>query len=416
MPTGCHVFPGVVDAHVHCNDPGRADWEGLDYGTRALAAGGATTFADMPLNASPPTLDGASFDLKLAAAHGRRRTSTLRSGAASCRATSTASTSSPPAGVVGFKAFMCPSGIDDFPAADDETLRGGMARAPPLGLPVAVHAESAELTARLAAEAVAAGRTVAARLPPLAAGRRRARGRSSARSRSPPRPAARCTSSTSRAGARCGSSPRRARAASTSPARPARTTSPSTRRTRWRSGWWRSARRRSAPARRSRTLWRTAPRRPRRPRRLGSLPEPAGAEGGRRTRSPRGAGSRDARRCSGCMLTEGPPTGARPRVDRGSRLGGAGAAVPASGQGIARPWCGRRSRCSSTSADEAALTSGELLSRHRLSPFVGRDLRGRVVRTIVRGFTVCLDGRYGRVYRGGRLVRPAPGPSTEARS
>ncbi len=62
-------------------------------------------------------------------------------------------------GVVGFKAFMCPTGIDDFRAADDDTLHAGMARAARLGLPVAVHAESAELTTRLAAEAVSAGRT-----------------------------------------------------------------------------------------------------------------------------------------------------------------------------------------------------------------------------------------------------------------
>ena len=66
--TGLHVFPGVVDAHVHCNDPGRSDWEGFAHGTAALAAGGTSTFVDMPLNASPPTVDGASFDLKVAAA------------------------------------------------------------------------------------------------------------------------------------------------------------------------------------------------------------------------------------------------------------------------------------------------------------------------------------------------------------
>jgi allantoinase len=65
---GLHVFPGVIDAHVHFNEPGRAEWEGFATGTRALAAGGTTLFFDMPLNAHPPTLDAASFDLKLAAA------------------------------------------------------------------------------------------------------------------------------------------------------------------------------------------------------------------------------------------------------------------------------------------------------------------------------------------------------------
>src|SRR5690349_4402868 len=65
---GLHVFPGVIDAHVHFNEPGRAEWEGFATGTRALAAGGATAFFDMPLNAHPPTLDAASFEQKLAAA------------------------------------------------------------------------------------------------------------------------------------------------------------------------------------------------------------------------------------------------------------------------------------------------------------------------------------------------------------
>src|SRR5690242_5525859 len=56
--TGLHVFPGVIDAHVHFDEPGRTDWEGFATGTSALAAGGGTTCFDMPLNAHPPTLDG----------------------------------------------------------------------------------------------------------------------------------------------------------------------------------------------------------------------------------------------------------------------------------------------------------------------------------------------------------------------
>src|SRR6476619_2639614 len=63
-----HVFPGLIDSHVHFNEPGRTDWEGFETGSRAFAAGGGTLFFDMPLNAHPPTLDAASFDLKLAAA------------------------------------------------------------------------------------------------------------------------------------------------------------------------------------------------------------------------------------------------------------------------------------------------------------------------------------------------------------
>src|SRR5438128_1207127 len=65
---GLHIFPGVIDPHVHFNEPGRADWEGFSTGSSALAAGGGTLFFDMPLNSSPPVLDGESFDAKLAVA------------------------------------------------------------------------------------------------------------------------------------------------------------------------------------------------------------------------------------------------------------------------------------------------------------------------------------------------------------
>src|SRR6266446_4630074 len=66
--SGRHIFPGLIDSHVHFNEPGRAEWEGFETGSRALAAGGGTLFFDMPLNSHPPTVDAASFDEKLAAA------------------------------------------------------------------------------------------------------------------------------------------------------------------------------------------------------------------------------------------------------------------------------------------------------------------------------------------------------------
>lgn len=66
--TQWHVFPGVIDAHVHFNEPGRTEWEGFATGSRAAAAGGTTTIFNMPLNAHPPTIDGPSFDAKLTAA------------------------------------------------------------------------------------------------------------------------------------------------------------------------------------------------------------------------------------------------------------------------------------------------------------------------------------------------------------
>ena len=66
---GLHVFPGAIDVHVHCNEPGpRTAWEGFAHATAAMAAGGTTTFVDMPFNASPATVDGATFDRKREAA------------------------------------------------------------------------------------------------------------------------------------------------------------------------------------------------------------------------------------------------------------------------------------------------------------------------------------------------------------
>jgi len=158
---GLVALPGAVDAHVHLNDPGRSDWEGFATGTRALAAGGTTTCADMPLNAIPPTLDGPSFDAKAAAAHGTAHVDVALWGGLVPgdldRLDELAAR-----GVVGFKAFMSASGVPEFEAADDLTLLEGMARAATLGLPVAVHAESDVLTGRLAARAVAEGRTTVA--------------------------------------------------------------------------------------------------------------------------------------------------------------------------------------------------------------------------------------------------------------
>ena len=154
---GLVVAPGVLDAHVHLNEPGRAEWEGFASGTAALAAGGTTCAIDMPLNAVPPTIDAAAFDAKVAAATGVAHVDVALWGGLvpgdRDRLDELAQR-----GVVGFKAFMSASGVEEFEAADDLTLLEGMARAARLGLPVAVHAESEELTRRLARRAVAAGR------------------------------------------------------------------------------------------------------------------------------------------------------------------------------------------------------------------------------------------------------------------
>ncbi len=152
-----HLFPGVIDAHVHFNDPGRAHWEGIKTGSAAFAAGGGTLFVDMPLNAHPPTVDGESFDLKLAVAEKSSVTDFAFWGGLVPenldRLEELANR-----GVIGFKAFMSNSGIDDFHRADEKTLKEGMHRAARLNLPVAVHAESETLTSKLSAEKMAQGK------------------------------------------------------------------------------------------------------------------------------------------------------------------------------------------------------------------------------------------------------------------
>jgi allantoinase len=155
---GLHVFPGLIDSHVHFNEPGRTEWEGIETGSRALAAGGGTMFFDMPLNAHPPTLDADSFDQKLAAAEGKSFTDfAFWGGLVPGNAGKLAELAE--RGVVGFKAFMCHSGIDDFPHADDAALREGMKHAAALDKIVAVHAESETITSELARKFTSVGKT-----------------------------------------------------------------------------------------------------------------------------------------------------------------------------------------------------------------------------------------------------------------
>ena len=155
---GLHIFPGVIDAHLHFNDPGRAHWEGFSTGTRALAAGGTTAFFDMPLNASPPTINAESFDLKCREAQAHSLVDFglwggLVPGNVDCLEELAER------GVVGFKAFMSNSGIEDFASVDDVTLYEGMQRAAQLGRMVALHAESDQITSILARRAREQGKT-----------------------------------------------------------------------------------------------------------------------------------------------------------------------------------------------------------------------------------------------------------------
>ena len=149
--TNLHVFPGLIDPHVHFNEPGRTEWEGFSTGSSALAAGGGTMFFDMPLNSSPPVLDGDSFDLKLAAAKTNSFADFALWGGLTPKNLDRMEELAE-RGVIGFKAFMCNSGMDDFPAVDDLALYRGMRKAKQLGLPVAVHAESDAITAALTTE------------------------------------------------------------------------------------------------------------------------------------------------------------------------------------------------------------------------------------------------------------------------
>jgi allantoinase len=145
---GLTVLPGVIDVHLHFNEPGRTEWEGAATGSRALAAGGGTVFFDMPLNSTPCVVNARELDCKRAALEAASITDFglwggLVPGAVLEMAEMAAH------GAVGFKAFMCDSGLSEFPRADDVTLLDGLNEAARLDLPVAVHAESEEITRAL---------------------------------------------------------------------------------------------------------------------------------------------------------------------------------------------------------------------------------------------------------------------------
>jgi len=148
---GLVVLPGLVDAHVHFNEPGRADWEGWDAGTRGAAAGGVTTVLEMPLNAHPPTTTAAAFDEKLAIASKKAFVDFgLWAGLVPDNLDNLQILHE--RGVVGFKAFMSESGVDDFRRVPDGVLAAGLKTAARLGVVVGVHAESHEMVVRLSSE------------------------------------------------------------------------------------------------------------------------------------------------------------------------------------------------------------------------------------------------------------------------
>lgn len=149
--TGLHIFPGLIDSHVHFNEPGRTEWEGLATGSRALAAGGATTFFDMPLNSTPPTINKANLEIKRALADEKSIVNPRFWGGLVPQNIADLK-GLHENGVIGFKAFMSPSGIADFDNADDETLYKGMKEIATFGSLLAVHAESTVICDQLAEE------------------------------------------------------------------------------------------------------------------------------------------------------------------------------------------------------------------------------------------------------------------------
>ncbi|MFC7382967.1 allantoinase AllB [Sphaerisporangium rhizosphaerae] len=138
------LLPGLVDSHVHVNEPGRTHWEGFATATRAAAAGGVTTIVDMPLNSLPPTVDVPALAAKRAAAAGQCAVDVAFWGGA---IPGNAGELRPlhEAGVRGFKCFLSPSGVEEFPPLDADGLRAAMRAVAAFGGLVVVHAEDPAL-------------------------------------------------------------------------------------------------------------------------------------------------------------------------------------------------------------------------------------------------------------------------------
>jgi allantoinase len=164
------VLPGLVDTHVHVNEPGRTEWEGFESATRAAAAGGVTTLVDMPLNSIPPTTTVGGLAAKLDAARGRCAVDVgLWGGLVPGNRSELRGLLS--GGVRGFKCFLAPSGVDEFGHVSEADLRAALPLLAEAGVPLLAHAESPSVLSRAAAAAGPPGRSYAAFLqsrPPAA--------------------------------------------------------------------------------------------------------------------------------------------------------------------------------------------------------------------------------------------------------
>lgn len=138
------LMPGLVDPHVHINEPGRTEWEGFETATKAAIAGGITTLVEMPLNASPVTTTLAAFEAKLAATKNKLHTNCGFWGGIVPGNTDQIEPLAE-RGVLGFKAFLTHSGIDEFPNVTKADLDKAMPIIAKLGLPLLVHCELSEV-------------------------------------------------------------------------------------------------------------------------------------------------------------------------------------------------------------------------------------------------------------------------------
>ncbi|MBY9079470.1 allantoinase AllB [Paenibacillus sp. HN-1] len=158
---GLTVMPGMIDAHVHFNEPGLGHWEGFRTGSAALAAGGGTMYFDMPLNGIPPTVTLEALRQKRHCAEGASYTDYAFWGGLMPGYLNELPLLAE-AGVIGFKAFMSSPGDehkDAFRRTDDDTLLEGMKRIAELGKVLALHAEHEPMVAALTAQAMAAGKS-----------------------------------------------------------------------------------------------------------------------------------------------------------------------------------------------------------------------------------------------------------------
>jgi allantoinase len=139
----CCILPGLVDTHVHINDPGRQDWEGFETATRAAAAGGVTTLVDMPLNSIPPTTTLQGLAAKLRALEERVHVDVALT-AGLVRSNPSGLVDLAREGVVAFKCFLAESGVEEFSHVHERELREGMRHLAKVGAPLFVHAELPE--------------------------------------------------------------------------------------------------------------------------------------------------------------------------------------------------------------------------------------------------------------------------------